>query len=403
MKQFFSLVLASVLGAVLTLGIVEYRSTDNHSSKLQSNQNPSNLHQTSNSVTGNRAMMPFDFIDASDKATKAVVHIYAEESKVLAQQRMQDQRNNRYKQRRTDPFSDFFGFDDFFGGGGLQGRGYNQQKSGTGSGVIVSSDGYIVTNNHVVEYADIIEVTLNDGRRLQAVKVGTDPTTDLAVLKIEDTNLPTLTYDNSDKVKVGEWVLAVGNPFDLASTVTAGIVSAKGRDLDLIKGDKSIEEFIQTDAAVNPGNSGGALVNTEGNLVGINTAIATPTGVYAGYSFAIPSNLVKRIVKDIIEGGNIERANLGIGGIPIDTELLKEVDLTVNKGIYIAEIEKGSAAQFAGMLPGDVITAVDGKDMVEFEDLVAQMKFAKVGDIINIEINRDGIQKTLQVKLRRKI
>lgn len=408
MKNFLSLVLASALGAVMTVGIIDYNNRHDLSPSHAFNQNPELVHQVSNTATP--VVMPFDFVTASENATHAVVHIFAEESATLAQQRNLEQRNNRRTSPRQDFFQDFFGIEDFFGGGFGGGigdnpffNGYSQPKSGTGSGVIISEDGYIVTNNHVVGYADIIEVTLNDGRKLKAEKIGTDPSTDLAVLKIEESDLPTLSYANSDQVKVGEWALAVGNPFDLSSTVTAGIISAKGRDLNLIKGDKSIEEFIQTDAAVNPGNSGGALVNTKGELIGINTAIATPTGVYAGYSFAIPSNLVNRIVEDIIENGNIERASLGIGGETLDKELIEEFNLKVNNGIYIGVIDKGSAAQFAGLLPGDVIIAINDKSIETFNDLVDEMKFAKVGDTLKVKIDRDGAKKTIDVKLRKKI
>lgn len=399
MKKFLSLVMASALGAIITVGIIDYKQSQEET-RYTFNQNPKLAKSVSNNVLP--TVMPFDFVDASSNATHAVVHIFAEESATLAQQRMLEQRNNRRRNQRVDPFSNFFGFDDFFGGD-LFDRNFNQAKSGTGSGVIISDDGYIVTNNHVVGYADIIEVTLNDGRKLKAEKIGTDPSTDLAVLKIEETNLPTLKYADSDQVQVGEWALAVGNPFDLSSTVTAGIISAKGRDLNLIKEDKSIEEFIQTDAAVNPGNSGGALVNTKGQLIGINTAIATPTGVYAGYSFAIPSNLVKHIVKDIIETGNIERASLGIGGETLDKDLVEEYNLSVNKGIYIGVVDKGSAAQFAGLLPGDVIIGINSKIIETFDDLVNEMKFAKVGDTLKVKIDRDGVQKTIDVKLRKKL
>ncbi|HPN70820.1 MAG TPA: trypsin-like peptidase domain-containing protein, partial [Saprospiraceae bacterium] len=231
-----------------------------------------------------------DFVTAAKVSTPAVVHIYAEESTESAQDRLE-------KERRRNPFGGDL-FSEFFGGGDFFGRNYYRQ-SGTGSGVIISKDGYIVTNNHVVGFADNITVTTHQGKKYNGKKVGTDPSTDLAVIKIEGDFTPAV-FGDSDKLNVGEWVLAVGNPFDyLTSTVTAGIVSAKGRSLDIIKDEKAIEEFIQTDAAINPGNSGGALVDVNGKLIGINTAIATPTGVFAGYSFAIPSNLVKPIIDKI--------------------------------------------------------------------------------------------------------
>ena len=324
------------------------------------------------------------------------MHITAQESEAMASQRLQERRN----QYRGFEGFEFFGLDDFFGGGRSQ---FFRQK-GSGSGVIISNDGYIVTNNHVVEFADEIIVTLSDKKEYKAVKIGTDPSTDLAVIKIEGENFPTVEFADSDLVRVGEWVLAVGNPFDyLTSTVTAGIVSAKGRDINIIKEDKAIEEFIQTDAAINPGNSGGALVNTDGNLIGINTAIATPTGTYAGYSFAIPSNLAKEIVFDIIENGNIERASLGVSGYDIDEELVEVYNLPTDRGFYVMEVVSGSAAEFGGILPGDVVTRVNATDIQNFEDLKESLKFGKVGDELNVTVNRKGDIMVMRVRLRKSL
>jgi serine protease Do len=338
---------------------------------------------------------PFDFKAAAASATPVVVHIVAEESEQLAQ--------NRIKEK--NPYNRQFGFGDlfeefFYGGRGGQ---FYRQK-GSGSGVIYSSDGYIITNNHVVGFADKIEVTLADNRTFKAVKIGTDPSTDLAVIKIEADDLPTIDIANSDRSEVGEWVLAVGNPFDyLTSTVTAGIISAKGRNLNIIEDDKAIEEFIQTDAAVNPGNSGGALVDSEGRLLGINTAIATPTGAYAGYSFAIPSNLVVKVVKEIIENGDIEGATLGVSVIGLKPEFVKDYNLKIDEGIYIDEVATGSSAQFAGLLPGDIIVQVDDTKIDEFEDLVKVLKFARVGDVIQVRVFRDNKYQNIPVKLRKGI
>ena len=335
-----------------------------------------------------------DFVEASEKSTQVVVHISALESEIMARERMQEQRQNR-----RSPFDDFFSLEDLFGGNLM--NPFYQQK-GSGSGVIISEDGYIVTNNHVVGFADEITVTLHDQRKFKAKKIGTDPSTDLAVIKIEEDGLPTLNLANSDQARVGEWVLAVGNPFDyLTSTVTAGIISAKGRDINIIKDQKSIEEFIQTDAAINPGNSGGALVNVKGELLGINTAIATPTGTYAGYSFAIPSNLMEKIVAEIIENGDIERANLGVQGYSVDNEFAKEFDLDVNTGFYVAKVVNGSAAQFSGIIEGDVITEVDGTEVSSFDDLKEALKFSKVGDTIKIKVDRNGAKKTFNTRLRK--
>ena len=346
---------------------------------------------TSNATVNSQ---PFNFVEAAEKVTPAVVHITAEQSSALASQ-------ERNRSGRS-PFGDLFGFDmdDFFGGGGQ----FFGPQNGTGSGVIISDDGYIVTNNHVVSRADVIKVSLPDQREFVATKIGTDPSTDLAVLKIEANNLTSVEFADSDQVKVGEWVAAVGNPFSyLKSTVTAGIVSAKGRDIDIIKGEKTIEEFIQTDAAINPGNSGGALVNTEGDLIGINTAIATPTGVFAGYSFAIPANLVKKIVKEIKENGNIQRARLGIMGETVDAKIKAERDLDRDKGFFVAKLEPGSAAQMSGVLPRDIIVSANGKAIDNYEDLVEVMEFAKVGDVINLKLYRKNKLKEIAVKLRKGI
>ncbi len=390
MKNLFTSLFAGLIGGALVLVIYIGLSPNEK-------VNPINSSPSAKLVSNTSSVAPFDFVKASEGATKAVVHIYAEESTELAQQRAQENRNKR----RRRSMEDFFNMEDFFGGD-LFGRNFYRPKNGTGSGVIFSEDGYIVTNNHVVGFADFIEVTLHDGRKMKATAVGTDPATDLAVIKIDASDLETLNFSDSDQSKVGEWCIAVGNPFDLTSTVTAGIISAKGRDLNLIKETKSIEEFIQTDAAVNPGNSGGALVNTDGELIGINTAIATPTGVYAGYSFAIPSNLVKRIVKDIIEFGDIDRkVSLGIGGYNIDKEFMDEYNLNVEQGIYVDEVERGSVAQYSGILPGDVIVKVNNSTINDFGDLEEVMKFSKAGDNMQLNVLRNGKSKIINIKLKR--
>jgi S1-C subfamily serine protease len=392
MKQIFSIVFAGIIGGLVVFGGIKI--TENNATEINQGPIPSALLTNANSAS----VYPVDFVIAAEKAMPVVVHIRAAESEVLAQQRRQseDDTNQRFK----SPFDDFFNFDDFFGGQGF-GRGQYQQR-GSGSGVIFSKEGYIVTNNHVVGFADEIEVTLFDNRKFIAKKIGTDPSSDLAVIKIEAQNLPVLNLANSDEVKVGEWVLAVGNPYDyLTSTVTAGIISAKGRDIDIIKDQKAIEQFIQTDAAINPGNSGGALVTTDGELLGINTAIATPTGSFAGYSFAIPSNLVTKIVNDIIENGDIERANLGVYGLDVDDELAVEENLKVKKGFYVSKVNDGSAAQFSGVLPGDVIIGVNNKKIDGFQDLKEALKFTKVGDTLKVKVNRFGSSKVLSIRLRK--
>ncbi len=391
MRKIFSLIFAGFFGGLIAFGLINFTESKE---RLQS---PNSIPQATFTSSVPTAIGSIDFVEASKKTTAAVVHISASESKALAEQRYQKNRNNR-----RSPF-DGFGMEEFFGGD-FFGRNFFQPRSGNGSGVIISSDGYIVTNNHVVGFADAIEVVTSDGTKYSAIKIGTDPSSDLAVLKIEGENLQSVEYGNSDNVQVGEWVLAVGNPFSyLTSTVTAGIVSAKGRNLNLIDNEKSIEEFIQTDAAVNPGNSGGALVNTEGELIGINTAIATPTGVFAGYSFAIPSNLAKRIVNDIIENGDIERANLGIGGYDVTAKFAKENNLTKDTGFYVVEVDRGSSAQFAGLVPADVIVGANGKKVDKYEDLTEAIKFSKVGDEVELDILRNGKMKTILVKLKKQL
>ncbi len=391
MKNVLSYIIAGIIGGCTFFGIQQF-TTEN--TQVQ-NSTPDATY-TSNHAIGNASSAPFDFVTASQKATKAVVQIAAAESEVVANER-----------RQQNPGMDLFNFDfgDLFGGD-MFGQNFFGPRKGNGSGVLISADGYIVTNNHVVGFADELKVTLENGKEYNAKKIGTDPSSDLAVIKIEGSGFDHLSFADSDNVKVGQWVLAIGNPFNyLASTVTAGIVSALGRDLDIIKNNqgKTIEDFIQTDAAVNPGNSGGALVDVDGNLIGINTAIATPTGVFAGYSFAIPSNLARTITRDIIENGDIERANLGIAGYDVDEELAQQEGLKVTQGIYVAEVMPGSGAQFSGILPGDVVVELDGKSVKNFEDIRDQMRFSKVGDTVKLKILRNGSYETIAVKIRKTI
>jgi S1-C subfamily serine protease len=388
MKPFFQMLIAGVTGGIMVLGGLKIYETK--PTTVQTEVLPTY-------ASFNKSPMPNvagDFVESAKKSTGSVVHIYAEES----EDQILKKRNSR---KRNDPFYDLFGFEDFFGGGN-----FYAPKNGSGSGVIYAADGYIITNNHVVGFADKITVTDHEGKKYNATKVGTDESTDLAVLKVDGVkNFVPMRLGDSEKVNVGEWVLAVGNPFGyLTSTVTAGIVSAKGRSLDIIQNDKKIEEFIQTDAAINPGNSGGALVNLQGELIGINTAIATPTGVFAGYSFAIPSNIVKKVVSDIIEkGGNIERTNLGVGGYDVNDELVKEFGLNLKnkKGFYIEEVEKRSAAQMGGLLPGDVIIGINALSVENYDDIEKHMRYNKVGDKVDIKVNRNGKEMTIPIQLRK--
>ena len=393
MKNVIGLFFAGILGGLMVLAGTHFFESDS-AETMEVNSKVTPVNYTEAIPSSN-----ISFVEAAQKSTPAVVHIRAEESEALAQQRIQENR----RERGNNNGFEFFNLEEFFGG---QGGGFGQffRQKGSGSGVIIADDGYIVTNNHVVEFADNIIVTLSDNKEYTAKKIGTDPSTDLAVIKIEGENFPTAKFADSDEVRVGEWVLAVGNPFDyLTSTVTAGIVSAIGRDINIIKEDKAIEEFIQTDAAINPGNSGGALVNTNGDLIGINTAIATPTGTYAGYSFAIPSNLARDIIDDIIANGDIERASLGVAGYDLDEELVKTYDIKANEGFYVMEVISGSAAEFGGILPGDVVVELDDQKIKGFDDLSESLKFGKVGDEMVVTVNRDGKTKMMRVRLRKSL
>ncbi len=343
-----------------------------------------------------------DFTVAAENAVHGVVHI-------MATTNAKSSGNEQY----IDPFEYFFGFG---GRGGFQ-RPQPQPRVGSGSGVIISTDGYIITNNHVVEGADELEVTLNDNRKFAAKLIGTDPSTDIALIKIEAENLPTIPFGNSEELKVGEWVLAVGNPFNLTSTVTAGIVSAKGRGISM-GGDKTkIESFIQTDAAVNPGNSGGALVNTKGELVGINTAIYSETGNFAGYSFAVPISIAGKVANDLKQYGTVQRAMLGVmmigvGDImdmlsnPSLPEKYKEEyqamkdKIKVSEGAYVSEFADKSAAKAAGIEVGDVIIAVNGTKVKTSHALQEQISKYRPGDKVKITVNRGGTEKTFTVELK---
>ena len=287
---------------------------------------------------------------------------------------------------------------------GFWGRQFNQERvqQGSGSGVIITDNGYIVTNNHVVDGAEQVEVTLNDHRTFKAKVIAKDPSTDIALLKIDEKNLPYIIYGNSDDLKIGEWVLAVGNPFNLTSTVTAGIVSAKARNIGILPGNYKIESFIQTDAAVNPGNSGGALVNTRGELIGVNAAIASNTGSYTGYSFAIPVNLVKKVIADMIEFGTVQRAFLGVTLREIDSQLADEKKLKEIKGVYVNDIVPGGAAEEAGITKGDVILKVDDVPVNSSPMLQEQIAKHRPGDKVVVTALRNGTEKNFTALLENK-
>ncbi|HRP52364.1 MAG TPA: trypsin-like peptidase domain-containing protein [Fluviicola sp.] len=320
------------------------------------------------------------FVEASESTINSVVHVT---TKVV---RTQVQR---------DPFYEFFY------GPGTGGREFKQYGSGSGSGVIVSSEGYIVTNNHVIQDASEIEVILNDNSKYTATVIGTDPSTDIAVLKIEAKGLKAIPIGNSDNLRVGEWVLAVGNPFNLTSTVTAGIVSAKARNINLLAdrsstGNVPIESFIQTDAAVNPGNSGGALVNTNGELVGINTAIASQTGSYSGYSFAVPVNLVNKVMRDIIDFGIVQRAYLGVQIADINQELKEKNKLTSTKGVFVAGVTDGGGADKAGVKKNWVILKVGTKEVNSVAELQEEIGKRRPGDKVNITFKTSEGEETIK-------
>jgi Do/DeqQ family serine protease len=339
-----------------------------------------------------------NFITAAEVATPAVVHIRSTYNASAT--------SNRPQGNYRHPFEDMF--PDLFGNPGGQ-RSMPGPRGSSGSGVIMSGDGYIVTNNHVIDNADEIEVVLNDNRSYKAELIGTDPNTDIALLKIEpNEELPFLSYGNSDAVRVGEWVLAVGNPFDLTSTVTAGIVSAKTRSIGILARSNTnargintaIESFIQTDAAVNPGNSGGALVNLKGELIGINTAIASNTGSYAGYSFAVPTTLVRKIVEDLKEYGVVQRALLGVNIQDVSASLSEAEDLGTTRGVYISNVNEGSAADEAGLEKGDVILEINGKNVNSVSALQESIARNRPGDEVEVTFLRSGRTRKLPVTLK---
>jgi serine protease Do len=323
-----------------------------------------------------------DFTVAANNTIHAVVHIRTE------------------YERKSSVYDYFFDFRDFFGQRGPQGMPGPIEASG--SGVIISPDGYIVTNNHVVTESNKIQVTLNDKRTYDAQIIGTDPSTDLAVIKIDAKDLPYLVYGNSDNVQIGEWVLAVGNPFNLTSTVTAGIVSAKARNINILGSPdgSAIESFIQTDAAVNPGNSGGALVNTNGELVGINAAIASGTGYYAGYSFAIPANIVRKVAGDLMEYGTIQRGFLGVSIRELDSKLAQDEGIDEIRGVYVADVTENGAAQDAGIRGGDIIINIEGMPVNSTSELLGLIGQHRPGDKVNLSVKRGGKEMNFAVTLK---
>lgn len=394
-KQILAIILIS---AITTVGVLFAWNKMNKSIVAQQTENgklPANyagLFERNNVPPG----QPVDFQQASQTAVPAVAHITTVIGKNSAS-------NNLPK--RKNPFADIFGddfFDDYFNGPQMK----SLPQRASGSAVMISEDGYLVTNNHVIDEADEIKVTLHNKKSYTAKLVGTDPSSDLAVIKIEEKGLPFLLYGNSDQAKLGQWVLAIGYPLNLETTVTAGIISAKARTLGLNarKSQTPIESFIQTDAAVNQGNSGGALVNTNGELVGIVSAIASPTGAYAGYSYAIPVNIVKKIINDLLQFGTVQRAYLGISYLPDeapDSEKQK-VGFKEGIGVYVRDVAKDGAAISSGVKSGDYITKVNGVKVTSGSEMVEQIAGYKPGDKISLSYNREGKEYNTQITLKNK-
>ncbi|MCX6214493.1 Do family serine endopeptidase [Spirosoma sp.] len=387
------LALMALLSSVITLAAYNLLGFNNRDVILNEASPIQQITGRLASMPGGPSAAPGDFSTAAEAVTPMVVHIRTTMTRTVRQQQV------------PDIFREFFG--DEFGGGQRQPR--RQQGQASGSGVIISKDGYIVTNNHVVQDADEVEVIMTDKRSFKAKVIGTDPLTDLAVIKVEANNLPAITLGDSDALKLGEWVLAVGYPLDLESTVTAGIVSAKGRRIGILdqnisktdaKPDSPVEAFIQTDAAINPGNSGGALVNLRGELVGINSAIASATGYYSGYGFAVPVSLVKKVSADLLKYGNVQRGYIGILPIELNSTVAKEKGAKIGRGIYVESVVEKGAAEAAGLKKGDVIVKMEGQPL----DSDAQMREIigrrRPGDVVNVTVNRDGTERDFKVELR---
>lgn len=374
----FLAVVAISIATNLTTNYISKKRSNEYA--LKENQIPASYANFARATSA----METDFTVAAELSVHAVVHVKTKTP-------MRAQRFGGF----DDPFFEFF-----FGRPQQQQPQEAPMQEGSGSGVIISNDGYIVTNNHVIDNSKEIEVTLNDNRTFKAKLVGTDPNTDIALIKIDAEKLPVILFGNSDSLKVGEWVLAVGNPFNLTSTVTAGIVSAKARNINIINSQMKIESFIQTDAAVNRGNSGGALVNTRGELVGINTAIASQTGSYAGYAFAVPTSIVQKVVSDIRQFGVVQRAVLGVSMGDITDKLAKEKNLKTMEGAYVDEVVENSAAEKAGIKKEDVITKVNGVDIKSAAQLQEQIGRYSPGDKVSVTVLRNNKEITLNAELK---
>ncbi|MCB0483087.1 MAG: trypsin-like peptidase domain-containing protein [Flavobacteriales bacterium] len=373
---------SAILGAAIALGAYHFFFHSNEVVLIQDSNSAADTRMVSMPNAAPELMAP-DFVAASETSLPAVVHV---RTFIKGQ-----------SYSTGSPLLDLF-----------YGHPGNRPPSeGAGSGVIISQDGYIVTNNHVIDKAQQIEITLNNRKSYSAKLIGKDPATDLALLKIDQIDLPFLAYGNSDQVRVGEWVLAVGNPFNLNSTVTAGIISAKGRDINILKGDPqvgaaAVESFLQTDAAVNPGNSGGALVNTKGELIGINAAIKSNTGSFTGYSFAIPSNIVRKVVEDLIEFGSVQRAFIGVSIQNVSNEIAADLKLDDLKGVYVAGLSDNGSARDAGIEVGDIIKKINGKEVKDVPGLQENLSKFRPGEKVVVSVLRKNSLKDFAVVLKNK-
>jgi serine protease Do len=397
MKKFYVPILSAIIASAITIGafmIIKPAKTETVRVEHVESVPAVGAAYT---VSQQGEIIPLEFSDVAENAMEAVVHIKSTQIKETTRRYGSDPFRELYE---DEFFKHFFG-PQFRYESPQQKRG-PETRVGAGSGVIISNDGYVVTNNHVIDKADDIEVTLHNNGTYKAEVVGTDPSTDLALLKIEGENLPTVPFYNSDDVRVGEWVLAVGNPFNLNSTVTAGIVSAKARNINILRDKSAIESFIQTDAAINPGNSGGALLNLKGSIIGINTAIASPTGAYAGYGFAVPSNIVSKVVEDLMNYGVVQRGYIGVMIRNVNSELSQENNLDVTTGVYIDSVMKNSAAAESGLKVGDVVTRISGIDIETAPQLQEIVGRHRPGDEIEVTVNRKGKIKTFMVTLKNK-
>ncbi|WP_250432673.1 trypsin-like peptidase domain-containing protein [Hanstruepera flava] len=370
MKKIATLLFVSVLGGLITLSAYKLFIEENATIRVaeHTEESPSFVQTNYGNTNLNTLPAAPNFVDAAEKTLHAVVHV-----------------------KNTAVVSSPTTLEDFFFG-----RRSQRAQVGTGSGVIIDKNGYIITNNHVIAGAREISITTNDNKIYDAKLIGTDPKTDIALLKIEaDEDLPYIIFGDSDDAKIGEWVLAVGNPFNLTSTVTAGIISAKSRDLT----GQNHQSFIQTDAAVNPGNSGGALVNSNGELVGINTAISSQTGSYIGYSFAVPSNIARKVVEDIMEFGNVQNGILGVNGWSLNGETSEKLEVNYTEGFFVGSVDEKSGAQKAGIIKGDIITKIDDVKISKFSDLTGYLNTKRPGDVVNVSIIRGNNSTILPVTL----